>query len=277
MFFKKTMKIFCITIFNKNYELFKKINLIPVGLGEEKFSKNWLTDKNDNSIYEKNSFYGEYTFHYSLWKNNLIKKNYASWIGFCTYRRFWIKKFTNKIDNINQLKKIAIKRIPKEWNNYDSILVQPIFMQKLKKIKILKNGLCEILKNPKILFKKKLNIQDQFNLFHGSKYLKIAIDLLDKKEKPYFIKFLQKDNFNPYNMFFCKKYKILEKYYESVFPWLSRIEEEIGFKNLDTYGTKRIYGFLAERYCSYWFNRYTKSKNWPVTFLDTNQFLKTNS
>jgi hypothetical protein len=48
------MKIFCITIFNKNYRLFKKINLIPVGLGEEKFSsiiKNLLFITNQfNSI-----------------------------------------------------------------------------------------------------------------------------------------------------------------------------------------------------------------------------------
>jgi len=271
------MKIFCITIVNKNYRLFKKMNLIPVGLGRENFDKRWLTDKNYNSIYKKNIFYGEYTFHYNLWKNNIIKKNYSDWIGFCTYRRFWIKKSSNKIDNVNKLKKYILKKVPKEWDDYDSILVKPIFMKKIKKIKILKNGFYEIFKNPKILFKKNLNIEDQFNLFHGSKYLKIAIELLDKNEKSHFIKFLKKNNFNPYNMFFCKKYKILEKYYESVFPWLTRIEKKIGFKNLDTYGTKRIYGFLAERYCSYWFNRYTKSKNWSITFLDTNQYSETKS
>jgi hypothetical protein len=268
------MKVFCISIFNENYKLFKSLNLIPVGLGKKKYSKNWLIEKEKNNISAKNEFYGEYTFHYYLWKNNIIKNNYSSWIGFCTYRRFWKKKDIKNPANINELKKKILLKIPKEWKKYESILVEPIFMKKLKKIKILKNGFWEILKNPAILFKKKFNIEDQFNLFHGSKYLKIGIELLEENEKVDFAQFLKKNNFNPYNMFFCKNYKILERYYESVFSWLSRIESVIGFKNLDGYGKKRIYAFLAERYCSYWFQKYTRSHNWPITFLDTKQLSK---
>ena len=268
------MKVFCISIFNENYKLFKKLNLIPVGLGKAKFDNKWLIEKKKNNISTKNEFYGEYTFHYYLWKNNIIKKNYSSWIGFCTYRRFWKKKNIKNPTNINQLKKKILSKVPKQWKKFESVLVEPIFMKKLKKVKILKNGFWEVLKKPSILFKKNLNVEDQFNLFHGSKYLRIGIKLLEEKEKKGFEEFLKKDHFNPYNMFFCKKYKILEKYYKSVFTWLSRVENEIGFKKLHSYGKKRIYGFLAERYCSYWFQKYTKSVNWPIIFLDTNQLSK---
>ena len=59
----------------------------------------------------------------------------------------------------------------------------------------------------------------------------------------------------------------LEKYYSSVFPWLTRCEKEFGF-NLEGYGLKRIYGFLAERYMSFWFQKYTKFKTLPITFKD---------
>jgi len=38
--------------------------------------------------------------------------------------------------------------------------------------------------------------------------------------------------------------------------------------NLKGYGRTRIYGFLAERYLSYWFNKYTKPLLWPVIFYD---------
>ena len=63
-----------------------------------------------------------------------------------------------------------------------------------------------------------------------------------------------KNSFNPHNMFVCKT-KILKKYYENIFPWLANCEKIFGFKNLTGYGLTRIYGFLAERFLSYWFNK----------------------
>lgn len=140
------------------------------------------------------------------------------------------KKDIKNPTNINELKKKILLKIPKEWKKYESILVEPIFMKKLKKIKILKKGFWEILKNPRILFKNTFNIEDQFDLFHGSKYLKIGVKLLEENEKVDFAHFLKKNNFNPYNMFFCKNYKILERYYRSVFPWLSESKVQLDLK-----------------------------------------------
>ena len=50
------MKIFCLSIYNENYKLFKELNLIPVGLGNENFKDGWLNDKGTFNISEKNSF-----------------------------------------------------------------------------------------------------------------------------------------------------------------------------------------------------------------------------
>ena len=47
------MKVFCISIFNENYKLFKSLNLIPVGLGKKKYSKKWLIKKKKKNIYVK--------------------------------------------------------------------------------------------------------------------------------------------------------------------------------------------------------------------------------
>ena len=71
-------------------------------------------------------------------------------------------------------------------------------------------------------------------------------------------------------MFICKSYTTLEKYYESVFPWLERCEKEFGF-DLDGYGLQRIYGFLAERYMSFWFKKYTKFTTLPIGFKDLSE------
>ena len=73
-------------------------------------------------------------------------------------------------------------------------------------------------------------------------------------------------------MFICKSKKTLKKYYESVFPWLEKCEKEFGFDNLEGYGMKRIYGFLAERYMSYWFQKNTKYKTLPIIFKDLSDF-----
>jgi hypothetical protein len=68
-------------------------------------------------------------------------------------------------------------------------------------------------------------------------------------------------------MFICRSTKILNNYYSSIFPWLKRCEKEFGFQ-LDGYGLKRIYGFLAERYMSFWFRKYTKFSIMPIIFKD---------
>ena len=62
------MKIFCISIFNQDYKKLKNLNLIPVGVGNNNFNKNWLSDKGSINISKKFKFW-EYTFHYKLWKN----------------------------------------------------------------------------------------------------------------------------------------------------------------------------------------------------------------
>ena len=62
--------------------------------------------------------------------------------------------------------------------------------------------------------------------------------------------------------------KKLTRYYEDLFPWLEKCEKLFGFKNLKGYGKIRIYGFLAERFMSYWFKKNTKSITMPIIFYD---------
>ena len=264
------MKTYCLTIYNENFNFFKKLKLIPVGLGNEKFSRKWLNDKNGLNIAKKNSFYGEYTFHYNMWKNNLIKKIDKNWIGFCTYRRFWVKK-KKIISTYKELEENILKFVPRQWNGYESILASPIKIKKIKKIKIIKNAFIEIIKNPYLFFKTKQNIKDHFYIFHGSNFLDESIKLLKFNEKKEFINFLNKDSFNPHNLFFCKNIQILKEYYNSLFNWLDLCEKKFGFEGLTGYGKRRIYGFLAERYLCFWFNKYTKSRTWPISYFDTNK------
>ena len=48
------MKIFCIDINNSNLNKIKRLNYIPVGLGENNFNEEWLQDNSGDHISEKN-------------------------------------------------------------------------------------------------------------------------------------------------------------------------------------------------------------------------------
>ena len=66
-----SLKIYCISLNPTHKNLIKKLGYVPVGLGEENFDEGWLRDNTNDNIAFKNPYYGEYTFHYWMWKNYL--------------------------------------------------------------------------------------------------------------------------------------------------------------------------------------------------------------
>ena len=260
---------FCLTLNPEHENLIKKLSYIPVGLGEKKFSYDSLEDKTGESISDKNSYYGEYTFHYWIWKNYLNKIE-TEWVGFCQYRKFFVNKDANENTlSFDELTNISINKIDQNLKNYDCILGKKFSVENFKLMKILKHHLVDFLLNPgTLIFKKKRTLKFHFDLYHGKGNLDLAIDLLDSKNKDDFRNFMNSNtSFNPHNMFICKK-KFLNEYYESVFPWLKKCEKIFGFKELHGYGMQRIYGFLAERYLSYWFLKNCKVKELPIIVKD---------
>ena len=265
--FMNSLKIFCITLNPKHENIIRNLSYIPVGLGTETFSKNCLTDKTGENIANKNLFYGEYTFHYWIWKNYL-KNLKTEWVGFCQYRKFFVKEeLDEKNISFDHFKKILINNENLNYEKYDCILGNKFSVENYKISKIFKNHLIEFIKNPILIFnKKKRNLKFHFDLFHGKGNLDLSMELLNADNKNDFKNYMKnKTSFNPHNMFICKT-KILKNYYDAVFPWLKKCEEKFGFHNLKGYGLKRIYGFLAERFLSYWFKSYTKSIIWPIYF-----------
>jgi len=129
------MKIYCISIYEENYDFFKNNNLIPVGIGRKKFNDNWLNDNGKDNISSKNDNFGEYTFHYNLWKNGFLKED-VNWTGFCTYRRFWVKKNSKSPKTFSDLKDILLTQVPKEWEDYDVVLPESLRLGKLKRTDI---------------------------------------------------------------------------------------------------------------------------------------------
>jgi len=273
----KNFSMFCLSLYPQHLGNLKVINYIPVGLGERNFNNEWIRDNTGENISNKNKYYGEYTFHYWFWKNMIDDMPEQRWIGFCAYRRYWANNnhlTTNelsKIVNNKNFKQHVLKDISNDWLDYETILVEKIPFGKIKLSKIIKNGgIKSIIRNFNYFIKNQTTIRFHFDIFHGNGKIDKAIDLLEKKERDDFRTFITEQSFNRENMFICRSKKLIKEYYKSIFPCLLRCENIFGF-NLSSWHEIRIYAFLAERYLSYWFNKYTSVKEWPIFFYDTNK------
>ena len=250
----KNLEIYCVT--DKPLRYLNKTGYILGAVGKNKFPKNYIKCNFKKNIFFKEKYYSELTFHYWFWKNELKNKKKNQWIGFCQKRRFWLQEKKNK-------KKI-LKKTPNIWNNYEAIICSKINLGKPKLSKLIKRGWKNVISSPNILSsKRKYSIELHFDLFHGYGNLIKAIELMHKKDREEFKKYVKNKNyFNPHIMFIAKP-RIVNLWFKDLFSWLLKCEKVFGFKKLKGYDTTRLYAYLAERYLSFWFKKYTKYLEWP--------------
>ena len=262
--------MFCTSLEPSHYEFIKKLGYVPVALGDKSFTGDWLRDNSGPNISKKNKNYAECTYHYWFWKNYLDKYD-GEWIGFCHYRKFWsLERYNPEDINFNSLDELVLKKIPEKYEEYETILGEPFFVNQFRGMKFIKKGMKIFLKNPLLFFdKKRRSLNFHFDFMHGENNLSKAIDLLDQENQNDFRKFVNTEiSFNPFHMFICKSKEKMKNYYEVLFPWLEGCEKLFGFDNLQGYGKQRIYAFLAERLMSYWFQKNTKYTTMPIFFYD---------
>ena len=263
------LQIYCVT--NEIIKYLEGTKLLLAGVGKKKFSKNYITCLRGKNIQHKERNYSELTFHYWFWKNQLMKCKSDTWIGFCQKRRFWLKSNT-KIQNFKKLKNNLILKPDKKWKKYDSIICKPIRVDNPKKMKIIKRGWRSLLKDPSVFYNsKKQTIKLHFDMHHGHDVLDKAISKLNNKDKNQFRKFVNENtSFNPHIMFISKK-KIINDWFNDLFNWLFKCEKIFGFSKLKGYDQERLYAYLAERYLSFWFRKYTNYLEWHWTFYEKNK------
>jgi len=263
----ENLELYCVT--NKREIFLEKTKLILAGVGKKEFPDFYLLSNSGHNIYYKEENYSELCFHYWYWKNKLNTAN-KNWIGFCQRRRHWIKKksINLKVTKAN-LHEHIIEIPDNDWDGYDSIICNPINVNPMKKMKIFKRGWKSLLKDPSIIFsKKKQNLLLHFDMHHGFGNLEKTIAYLKKDDQSDFYEYMKiNTKFNPHIMYISKS-KILDRWFSELFTWLKKCESLFEDQSLLNYDTKRIYAFLAERYASFWFKKYTNFKEHPWVFID---------
>ena len=263
----ENLEIYCVT--DRRLPFLENTKYKLCSVGENFTHKNYLNSNTSNNIFFKEKYYSELTFHYWYWKNMLDIEN-KNWIGFSQKRRHWIK-INSKNDIINKTNIIDHLLFEPDpcWNEFDSIICQPIKVSGARKIKILKRGWKNIIKDPLLLLdEKKQTVKLHFDMHHGYGILDNAIDELGGSDRENFRNFVNLSNeYNPHIMFISKP-KIINEWFINLFEWLNKCEKIFGFESLMGYDSQRLYAYLAERYLSYWFRNNTKFLEWPWTFIE---------
>ena len=76
------------------------------------------------------------------------------WVGFCSYREYWGNK---KNKDGSDLKDLVLQKPAQEWDGFETIIGEPIFVGETKFLKMLKYGKMALVRNPKAIFSRKWN------------------------------------------------------------------------------------------------------------------------
>jgi len=229
------LDIYCFT--SKNYKFLDYLpkNIIPVGLGNNDYSKNYLVETSGKNISKFNKYFAELSGIYWVYKNKLSQYNNNDFIGFCHYRRLWLDGLYFKDHKINS----------------------DIFSRLLtNKLEIFDNSEVVMLQPTKL---KNENIYDHFKNNHGSELMDYAISLLDVKKSEAFKKYLKKNELSICTMFITRP-SILRDYCDFIFPFLIKLLDYSLSNNLCVGKNTRLPGFFMERFTSFWFHEYHKVK-----------------
>lgn len=176
----------------------------------------YTRDDSGDNISKLNPYYAELTGQYWAWKNSKCEI-----IGFCHYRRYFVKNIF--------FKKLEKKDIEKILTNYDIIMPQKRYFDKTNIEEIessrLKEGYCQTAKD----YDKLREIIKE----ESPEYLDSFNEVLNEKECYWF------------NMFICKK-EIADDYFKWMFTILERFRNETDFSKYDD-NNKRVLGYLSER------------------------------
>ena len=199
------LKIFCVT--DKEVKFLENTDYNIGWVGPNIPPKNYIQSNDKDNIFFKEKYYSELTFHYWYWKNLLnLKSN--DWVGFCQKRRYWVKKESSNLNlNETNICENLLDKVDDEWNGFDAVICEPVSLNKVKKIKMLKRGLKSLLLDPEIFFnEKKQSINFHFDMHHGYGNLKKAIDVMNDDDREEFRNYVNTSYISSSYNVYCKTF-----------------------------------------------------------------------
>lgn len=235
---------------------------VPLFVGAESkaTSQDNFCDNRGDSISDLNPYFCELTGLYWVWKNWIPNTNANELVGFCHYRRFF--SLNRKVEHFDGGRDWEIDNTLTLLLNSSNDVILP--EQTIFPIKQHWFSLSKRFNKVKFPWQK-LSLLEQYGLEHNLSDIQFAIDLLPHPHKLNFEKYLQGKQFSPYNMFITSAVNA-KNYFEILFPWLFELHKVIELTSRNPYQS-RVFGFIAERFCSYYFNTFHQPVFVPVSVL----------
>ncbi len=189
----------------------------------------YTRDDTGDNISELNPYYAELTGQYWAWKNSD-----ADIIGFCHYRRYFVKNIFMKRLDENDVKLIL--------KDHDIIMPHVRHLDKTNLEEIHEghlNGTCQTVEDYDLLRK---IIQDK-----SPEYLETYDNVLNGHEVYWF------------NMYICRK-EIFDDYCSWMFSILEEFRKQTDFEKYGQ-GERRVLGFLSERLINVYIKKHSLKVN----------------
>ena len=230
------LKIFCLTV--KNLEVLNKLPsyITPFGLGDNKYPENWLNEKTGENIRNLNSFYGEVSGMYWIWKNYMNEINENDWVGFCQYRRLWLNELiaTKQKYSLKSLFSNLLKKDNEIFSSSNAVLLQPTIISRQ-------------------------NLKEQFDIIYGENIIDQCVNFIKEKDKNDFNTYLKGNKMSICNMFITKP-KLFNLYFQDMYDWIEKCYKFCNDNKLLKDNNMRLPVFLVERFTSFWFEKYADVK-----------------
>ena len=205
-------------------------------------------DRDGDSIADLNPMYSELTGQYWIWKNHFPTLPADRIVGFAHYRRYLT--FEHDFVDIDRVMRLDHEARLREIfaRGHDVVLPKPTRYY-------MKRGFLRHSRRlGRLVFPwTPLPIGERYAMVHHREDLTAAIDHLPSPHRDGFVAHLAGNAFTAYNMYVARK-SLLDDYFSTLFPWFRGLERVIDVTGRSVQQT-RVFGFLGERFASYWFGR----------------------
>jgi len=242
-----------------DYPTSEGYEIIYVGDAANSGLKN-INDRNGDNISELNPYFCELTAQYWIWKNHFPSKDSNDLVGFCHYRRFFSFDSTSSTPTelMESGSRSAINSCLKD---VEVILPEGITFP------VKQHWFSWSKKTGKLKFPwGKATLLEQWQTGHQYESLILATEILPKNHKKGFLEHLNTYELHPYNMYIARV-KVLNEYFSILFPWLFEYKEFLNKSVRSDINQSRLFGFISERFASYYFSRNHKFTTIPVKLI----------
>ena len=230
----------------KQSEVFRSDCFEPLQVGTAITGKHYgfLSDDSGDEISSENGSYGELTGSYWVWRNYLPQHPEVEYIGFSHWRRFLDYTSKPRRYGCSFGTKMGFKKFAKRFDErYSEDRVYPLISS------------YDVILPTKTYSVNSIR-EDYVKAGHPEEDLDRLTEIV-RELHPEFVPDMQ-EFLNGQSAYFCLNYLMRSSLFDNfmtwLFPLLTKLQNQADWSGYQTYETRRVAAYLAERFFNVWLN-----------------------